>query len=330
MPANASIDQWASDAGLDWSVVQEPLFAGDSLSPCNGFLASVRSDTRFCLGVGSERRKEIQPRELLDWFQQYIKHDDRFQLDVAGALDGGRRIWATATYQDDVTVAGDKHKARLLMTTSYDGTTSTVNRATMTHVVCSNTMHTALADKQKSVVRTRHSTKFDGVQVGRELSTIVQGFDAYKAMGDAMGKRHLEDDKVVNLFRHLLDIKPEDKAADLSTRKLNQFDALSRSYDQTCRETNGEHTDTAWAALNAVTRYVDHDRATRSSDGAAADAARFVSAQFGSGAAMKEKAVQYLDYICDGDLLRAVAAKTADAGDVSAMLRQSFRPSLGN
>ena len=149
-------------------------------------------------------------------------------------------------------------------------------------------------------------------------------------MGDAMATHHVDNDKIVHLFRHLLDIGPNDKAADLSTRKMNQFDALSRSYDQTCRETNGTHAGTAWAALNAVTRYVDHDRSTRSGDGATAAATRFMSSQFGSGNAMKERAVTYLDDLCDGDLLRAVAAKTADSGDVSAMLRQSFRPSIGN
>jgi len=34
--------------------------------------------------------------------------------------------------------------------------------------------------------------------------------------------------------------------------------------------------------------------------------------------------------MCDGDLLRAVANKTSDEADVSAMLKQSFRASVGN
>ena len=330
MDPKASVQDWADAACMNYGVVQEPLFAGDSLTPCKGFLATIRNDTRLCLGVGSERRKELQPIELLEWISQYVKDDDRFGLDAAGVLDGGRRIWATAVFQEPVTVAGDNHKARLLMSTAYDGTASTVNIGTMTRVICRNTMFTALSCKDKSVIKTRHSTKFDPIRVGKELACIVQGFDQYKAMGEAMARKHLDDDKIVGLFRHLLDIAPEDKAADLSTRKLNQFDALSRAYDQTCRETNDTHKGTAWSALNAVTRYIDHDRSTRSGDGASADETRFMSAQFGSGAALKERAVAYLDDICDGDLLRAGSAKTANDGDVSSILRQGFRSSIGN
>lgn len=329
MPEGASLQDWIKQSGLDWSVEQMPIYAtqdGDKMHLCEGWLASVRSDTKKTLGIGSERRKEVQPLALAQWFDEYIKHDQRFKFDVLGALDGGRVIWGSALFQDDVTVAGDKHKARLYMSTAYDGTMSTINRGTMTRVICANTMHTCLADKQKSIVRTRHSTRFDAAKVGQELSTIIQGFDAYKAMGDAMATKHLGDDQIVKMFRTMLDIKPEDTSKDLSTRKLNQFDDLTRCYQQTCRETDKG---TAWAALNAVTRYVDHNRSTRGA-GASADEARFVSAQFGSGAAMKEQAVQYLDDLCDGDLLRAVSARTAGTDDVSAMLKQSFRSSIGN
>lgn len=327
MKEGSSLEEWITDAGVNWSVEQYPIFANGH--PCEGWLASVRSDTNKTLGIGSERRKEVQPRELVEWFDQYIKHDERFKFDVLGALDGGRVIWGSAKFNGDMQVAGDSHVARLLMTTAYDGTMSTINRATMTRVVCRNTMNAALADKQKSVVRTRHSTRFDAAKVGQELGAIIQGFDAYKAMGDAMGLKHLADEQISKLFKHVLEIPFEAKRENVSTRKMNQFSDLSRCYSQTCRETNDSHKGTAWAALNAVTRYVDHDRSTRGT-GSGADESRFISAQFGAGAAMKEKAVNYLDDVCDGELLRAVAAKTSDTNDVSGILRQSFRSSIGN
>lgn len=333
-----TLDSWVKDAGLDWDVLQLPLrveaptnaFGSDHTLPAPGWLASCRSDTMGVLGIGSERRKEVPPLELGKFLDQYVSSNPSFKWDTMGSLSGGRSVWFTALYDGDITVAGDKHKARLLATTAYDGTQSTILRGIMDRVVCRNTLSTALADRQNSVIRVRHSTKFNPEQAGRELSTIIKGIDCYKAMGDAMASRHIEDKSVVSMFRKLLDIPEDAKSTDISTRKLNQFDALSRAYDQTVRETNDTHKGTAWAALNAVTRYVDHDRSTRSGDGAKADETRFISAQFGSGAAMKQAAVQYLDDICDGDLLRAVSARTADTNDVSAMLRQSFRSSIGN
>lgn len=331
MPEGADLDTWVAQAGLNWTVKQLPIYAHDNSAnfQCDGWLASVRSDTKLTLGIGSDRRKEVQPSELVAWFDQYIKHDDRFKFDVLGALDGGRVIWGSAKFNGDMQVAGDNHTARLLMTTAYDGTMSTINRATMTRVICRNTMNAALADKGKSIVRTRHSTTFNAERVGQELGAIVQGFDAYKAMGDAMALKHIADEQISKLFKHVLDIPFEAKKEEVSTRKMNQYSDLSRSYSQTCRETNDTHLGTAWAALNAVTRYVDHDRSTRGT-GASADESRFISAQFGVGATMKQQAVTYLDDICDGDLLRAVSAQTANEPDVSSILQQSFRSSVGN
>ena len=39
---------------------------------------------------------------------RYISVDDRFQLDVAGSLKGGAVIWATAKFNGDIDIAGDR------------------------------------------------------------------------------------------------------------------------------------------------------------------------------------------------------------------------------
>ena len=57
--------------------------------------------------VEDEGYQTVQPIEVLEWFDKYIQVDERFSLDVAGSLDGGRRIWATAKYDDSVPVAGE-------------------------------------------------------------------------------------------------------------------------------------------------------------------------------------------------------------------------------
>ena len=337
MAASSTVDQWASAAGLDWTASKVRAFAdltgmaiGSTLDsqfkPVDGTRFVVRSDNGHVLGCVSDRYQPVQPRDVLDWFQAYISVDDRFQLDVAGALKQGEIIWATATYNGGMTVADDQHVARLLMTTTFDGSGATINRATMTRVVCNNTLDAALADNQKSLVRTRHSTKFDPERVGRELATVASGFAAYKVMGEAMATAHLANDMISKVFKACLDIPFDAKKEDISTRKYNQFQDLNNAYGATVRE--GTEAGTAWAALNAVTRYVDHDKSSRATGGNPAEA-RFVSAQFGQGAAMKARAVEVICELSDIDLLRAVAQRTSDANDVSAMLRQPFVPSMG-
>jgi len=288
---------WSRAAGLDWTAVKVPALAalegaqfdhidaGHRFRPVEQRNFLVRSDNGQPLGYVSDRYQPVQPAEVLEWFDRYISVDDRFALDVAGSLRNGEIIWATATYRDPLDVAGDKHVARILMTTTYDGTGSTINQGTMTRVVCNNTLNVALAEKN-AVVRTRHSTKFDAGRVGRELAQIANGFAAYKAMGDAMAQVEMSREQVSDFFKQVLDIPFDAREADISTRKANQFKAVVSAYRTSVQE--GAPANSAWAALNAITRYVDHDRT------GGTDEAKFSSSQFGSGAQMKALAVDLL------------------------------------
>lgn len=299
MEPGMTIDQWAEQAGLNWTAVKVPAIASlegaqfdhipaaDRFRVVDGRQHVVRSDNGHPLGYVSDRYQPVQPRDVLDWFDRYIAVDDRFALDVAGALHDGEVIWATATYRDSLDIAGSEHVARVLMTTTFDGSGSTINQGTMTRVVCNNTLNIATADS-RAVVRTRHNTKFDAARVGKELAQIAQGFACYKSLGDALAVNEMAKEETSQFFKACLDIPFDAKSADVSTRKLNQFRALNDAYRATVAE--GTEANTAWAALNAITRYVDHDRSTRGGN----DESCLVSSQFGSGAGMKARAVELL------------------------------------
>jgi phage/plasmid-like protein (TIGR03299 family) len=145
MRAGMSIDEWCVKAGLNWTAQNVPAFADTDRGPvkAEGWRFIVRSDTNNVLGCVSDRYKVVQPRDVLDWFEEYISADSRFALDVAGSLKHGQIIWATATYREPIEVAGNQHVPRLLMTTSFDTSMPTINRATMTRVVCNNTLDCA-------------------------------------------------------------------------------------------------------------------------------------------------------------------------------------------
>lgn len=297
-----TVDEWAEAAGLNWEAIKVPAVAvlsgpeWDHIPPAQRFMPvegrsfNVRSDNGYPLGyVSSDIYQNTQPRAVLDWFQRYIGVDDRFQLDVAGSLKRGEIIWATATYTDPLDIVGEKHSARLLMTTTFDGSGATINKGTMTRVVCNNTLDAALSDP-RSTIRTRHSTRFDANKVSRELAAIANGFAEYRRMAEAMVQVDMAKADVSKFFKACLDIPFDAKEDDISSRKLGQFQALGSVYKTTVAE--GTKPGNAWAALNAITRYVDHDRSTRGGDNK--DEARVLSANFGSGAALKAKAVGLL------------------------------------
>lgn len=302
MESGMSIPAWAEAAGLGWQAVKVPSIANlagpqfDHLPADSRFRAVaernfvVRSDNGHPLGYVSDMYQPVQPSEVLDWFGRYIGVDDRFQLDVAGSLKNGEIIWATASYRDALSIVGEEHKARLLMTTTFDGSGSTINKATMTRVVCNNTLDAALADGGKATIRTRHNTKFSADKVAAELARIADGFAHYKAMAEAMVAIDMSKETLSQFFKSMLDIPFDAKPADISGKKMATFQALSNAYGATVRE--GTQQGTAWAALNAITRYVDHGKATRGGENK--EEARVLSANFGSGAALKAKAVGLL------------------------------------
>jgi phage/plasmid-like protein (TIGR03299 family) len=298
MEEGMDIETWAKEAGLNWEAAKYPAYfrVNEANNDKNGMhdvsngYHIVRKDTNYPLGYVTGRYKIVQPKEVLDWFQQYISVDDRFALDVAGCLKNGEIVWATAKYNGDITVAGDNHRARLLMTTSYDGTGSTINKMTMTRVVCNNTLDVALFSGNKATVKTRHSSKFDAKAVGEELGRLAGSIAQYKQFGDAMVQVHMSEAQVLDFFKSTIGMKgTEDEQ---STRKENQYNELVNAYNETVKE--GTQPETMWCALNAVTRYVDHVRQTRDVGSKGEDEARFLSAQFSTGAAMKKKAVEVL------------------------------------
>ena len=307
MLAGQSIDAWAEAAGLNWKAVKVPAIVSlagndwDHIPANQRFLPApdrsfvCRSDNAGLLGYVSGECDNtgyqiVQPLDVLNWFHQYIAVDDRFALDVCGSLDGGKRIWATAKYNGDLEIGGEQHAARVLMSTTFDGSGATINQCTTTRVVCQNTLRMAHADKS-AAIKTRHSTKFDAAKVGRELSQLAQGFANYKKIGDAMATVAMSQKQTSDFFKQLLEIPFDAKKEDISARKLNQFTDLSRAYSTSVRE--GAEKESVWAALQAVTRYADHDRSVIK--GAQTESvARFNSAQFGTGDAIKGQAMQLL------------------------------------
>lgn len=290
MPAGGAIDDWARAAGLGWHAEKSQAAAirpnGETVT-VEGQYHLTRSDNGYPLGYVSGQYQPVQPRDVLDWFARYVSVDDRFELDVAGALKRGRVIWATATYRGDSDVVGEKHVARLLMTTSFDGSSATINQGTMTRVVCANTLRVALTGDKRAMVRTTHATKFDAARTGRELAGIAASVETYKAMGEAMSRAEMPASDVSACFKALLDIPFDARSSDVSTRKMNIFGDLDRAYRRTVEE--GTPRGTVWTALNAVTRYVDHGRSSRGDE-----SDQFHSANFGSGDNMKRQCAELL------------------------------------
>lgn len=237
----------------------------------------------------------IQPVDVINFAMRYTATDKRFTFSAAGMLDNGARLWATAQFQPGTVlkVGGESHLAYLLMSTTYDASAPTTASLALIRAICDNTLAAALGDG-RAMIKIRHNSKFNPDTAAQDLASIAQGVEAYKAVGDAMAAFEVTKEQASRFFRECLDIPFEAKIEDVSARKINQFYALNDAYKTSVAE--GAPKLSAWALLQGLTRYVDHDRSTRNA-GASEVNKRFQSAQFGSGAALKSQGMDILQGI---------------------------------
>ena len=239
-----------------------------------------RSDTLQPLSVVSNRYQVVQPREVLEFYRDLVEVGG-FELETAGVLKGGRKLWALArTGQEAVLKGGDTVKAYLLLATACDGTLATTAQFTSVRVVCNNTLNISLSDSI-GAIKVPHSTKFDAQEVKKALGVGVSTWDTFIS-----GMRALADRRVSQTEAERFVERRVSHAARLSSGDEKSTQTVMALFNgQGIGSQLAAANDTAWGLLNAVTEYVDHERRARSPGN------RLDSAWFGQGAALKQRAL---------------------------------------
>ena len=283
MTSGMSLESWAQEAGLNWAAVKVPALAdcsslGQGLQAMKNRSFVVRSDTAAPLGyVGGEDDTRgyqiVQPLEVLDWFQRYISVDDRFELDTAMSLKGGTLIAVTAKFNGSLSVLGEDHNARLLMTTSFDGSASTINQMTMTRVVCNNTLRMSIGDQYNSaLIRVPHHAQFDAEAVRAQLGLVDEQWSGFIAEIQKLAKVKIGRNEAIDIIaQQLKDEWLTEDAAEMTREQMLEANTLLRRVIA-LHDGEGLGADyksakgTAWGLLNAVTQYCDHEAGAKTGD----------------------------------------------------------------
>ncbi len=286
LPPLQSLDVWLQAAGMDWTIEQsDVLYQG---SPDNPILhiypdskVLYRSDTLAPLSVVSQRYNVVQPHEVLHFYQDLVAAGG-FELETAGSLKGGRKLWALAkTGQDLMLKGGDLVKSYLLLATSCDGTLCTTAQFTSVRVVCNNTLQVAVGN-QSAAIKVPHSTQFDASAVKQALGLGVSQWDHFSQHAKALSQRPVAPQEALSFFSDLL-AQPVEEESIVLTRPVQRLHELYQGAGMGAELASSHNT--AWGLVNAVTEYVDHHRRTRSQDH------RLDSAWFGQGAQLKSRAL---------------------------------------
>lgn len=280
------IDVWLHEAGMNWTIEQSDVLFnvsqdGMHIRMHRDAKVLYRSDTLAPLSVVSPRYKVVQPHEVLHFYNDLV-HAGGFELETAGVLKGGKKLWALAkTGQETLVRSGDRVKAYLLLATSCDGTLCTTAQFTSVRVVCNNTLQIAVGDNT-GAVKVPHSTVFDPLAVKDALGLGLSDWDVFMRNIKALSQRPISPEEARQYFADVLD-EPMPVEDATSSKAMQQLHALYSGAGMGSMLTGTRGT--AWGLVNAVTEYVDHHRRARSSD------YRLDSAWFGQGATLKQRAI---------------------------------------
>jgi phage/plasmid-like protein (TIGR03299 family) len=290
LPAGQSIDVWKRAARLDWTIQMVPVqyqYAGRNRVMPQRFVLT-RSDTGGALSVVSADYQVVQPEEVLEFYRDLVAQR-HYTLETAGALDGGRKVWALARTGMVSHVAGnaaDQLGAYVLLATSCDKSLATTVSFTSIRVVCQNTLGFAFADmstNHRRHIKVDHNKRFDHGSVKDSLGLIDESWSKFLAKVNPMATHALTDSAAQNYFESLFDTSDASSGKPLPLAKSREVYQMMSLY----RSANGQDISTAkrtlWGAVNAVTYYTDHVRPMKRTE-------RIDSAWFGSGAALKARA----------------------------------------
>lgn len=309
------LDVWKKEAGLDYDVLRSPVCYYDQSKKIDGFYPELkimdgrdvlyRSDTGAALSVVGNKYNIVQPGEILDFFGK-LSEIGGFDLEVAGVLSEGKRVWGLARVGDGAPVVGhDVVRPYVLFATSYDGTMATIAKFTAIRCVCNNTITMAVGNTAEgagktesdtegrsvsSLVRIPHSRKINTDEIRQQLGIVSNVYERWMVNTRLLAEQHMNASQADKFVFNLIDSitpapAPGRKAVDVRS---------SKSYRRIMEMFNGDligadqaGADNKWVMLNAVTEFVDHER------GKSADT-RLSGAWFGAGDAIKTKAYNLL------------------------------------
>lgn len=245
-------------AGLDWKVVQKPVFTADGLF-ISGFKANVRDRDSQVLGVVSDRYKVVQNEDAFAFTDELLGEGVTYE--TAGSLQNGRRTWILAKLPQRYIIRGDEIDPYLVFMNSHDGTGAIKAAMTPVRVVCQNTLNLALSTARRSW-STIHTGDIHGkLQDARNTLLYVDRYMA--ALGktiEELSLQKLSDRQVLEYIDALFPL-PED-ASEVRKKNLGKLkeDLKLRYFEAPDLQHVGKN---AYRFVNAVSDFATHARPLR-------------------------------------------------------------------
>jgi phage/plasmid-like protein (TIGR03299 family) len=291
-------------AKLDWLVEQWPLNAArDARSiPVLTHVLNVRGDNHQALGVVGNGYRPVQNAELADFASQLGgQGKDRGDIEVesAGSIRGGRRVWFLLRGKSIWPHDADEVRPYLLIANSHDGTLAMTCQPTTIRVVCKNTLHASLRQGEQSTltVRFRHEGQVvDKLEAAkRALGLFTEARASFQEQAHTLQARQMTREDLqrfwLEVYKQTLGEIPKNPATEEEQTRQQRAQRILGKWAFNFDQELGSIGATRWAAFNAVSRWLDHDRPVRAPSDAMRRDNRMFNNWWGDSAAAKTKAL---------------------------------------
>lgn len=245
-------------AGLDWQVMQEPIYTGNG-DMVPGYKANIRDSDRKVLGVVTDRYKVIQNREAFAFTDSLLGSGVRYE--TAGSLQEGKKVWILARLPREYIISGERISPYLVFSNTHDG--SGVVRVALTpiRVVCNNTLNLALATAKRSWTMIHTGNIKDKIKEAEATLFMAEEYmDSLGKEFERLQKQKLTEKQVMEYIGQLLPIeKGATPVQGKNIRKLRE-DMGRRYYDAPDLQGVGNN---AYRFINAVSDFATHSQPLR-------------------------------------------------------------------
>ena len=245
-------------AGLDWQVIQEPIYT-DTGERISGYKANVRDSDRKVLGVVTDRYKIIQNQEAFAFTDALLGEGVRYE--TAGALQDGKKVWLLARLPREYIISGERISPYLVFSNTHDGSGAVKVALTPIRVVCNNTLNLALntASRSWSMIHTGNIKN----KVWEAKNTLFMAEEYMEKLGkefENLRKQKLSDQQVKEYIELLLPMEKNATAMQSKNIQKLRNDMRSRYYDAPDLKDVGNN---AYRFINAVSDFATHSQPLR-------------------------------------------------------------------
>lgn len=240
-------------AGLDWTVVQEPIYTNFN-KLVEGYRANVRSIDRKVLGVVSDRYKVVQNVDAFSFTDELLGKGVGYE--TAGSLQEGKKVWLLARLPKEYIIAGERISPYLVFSNTHDGSGSVKVAITPVRVVCNNTLNLALDTASRSFSMIHTGNIQDKIQEAKDTLFMAEKYmDCLGTEFEQLRRQKVTDKQVKEYIELLLPMeKTPTQIQSKNTIHLRE-DMMRRYYDAPDLQKIGNN---AYRFMNAVSDFATH------------------------------------------------------------------------